>query len=146
MYWPLQHTVLFYKGHISFIILSIIPTSKTTVALGNIENATGGSGRLNMCAVGGYKAKPLLPWLSLGALQSIVRSLQDGGHIGSYVSGSLLFLKKDPIRSDWRRGGEERKWWRFRRKAGEGMSERTSVEMGHSPLAKALHRAWAYHE
>jgi len=60
--------------------------------------------------------------------KKIVEALQQHGHID--VQGNLL---RDPTRSNWR-------------DAITGLHLGLELKAGRSPLAKALHRAWAFHE
>ena len=85
---------------------------------------------------------------------SIIQALQAAGHVsGNYYNDNGAMFQKDPTRSDWRQvllalpgarsnssnsqnGNEEEDmlWGTFR------------LTPGRSPLAKAFHRAWAFHE
>lgn len=88
-----------------------------------------------------------VPNLSVSDAQAIVAALTDGEHL-SRKTGMLI---KDPTRSDWRDvlhqacgavGGDEY----GPSIGGEGCLRNQPLMPGRSPLAKALHRAWAFHE
>lgn len=81
-----------------------------------------------------------VPNLSIASAQAIVSDLIEAGHIDA-VTGLLV---RDPT------GGSESNW-REVLKSGCGAPEwacleNQPLEMGESPLAKALNRAWAFHE
>mmetsp|Transcript_15956 Transcript_15956/g.31772 ORF Transcript_15956/g.31772 Transcript_15956/m.31772 type:complete len:385 (+) Transcript_15956:67-1221(+) len=75
-----------------------------------------------------------VPLMRKDAAELIVKSLIKAGHLDA-ASRNLL---KDPTRSNWRDV--------LRDECGDACLQRQPLEKGHSPLAKALHRAWAFHE
>jgi len=75
-----------------------------------------------------------VPLMGKDAAGMIVESLIEGGHLDP-VSQILL---KDPTKSNWRDV--------VRADCGDTCLRKQPLEQGHSPLAKALHRAWAFHE
>lgn len=65
---------------------------------------------------------------------SIVKALLEAGHL-DHVN---LYFAKDPTQSNWRDI--------LQSACGSVCLEHQSLAPGQSPLAKALHRAWAFHE
>lgn len=74
-----------------------------------------------------------VPNLARESAESIVQALKESKHLDA----KFMFLK-DPTRSNWRDV--------VREACGPHCLEHQSLEPGVSPLAKALHRAWAFHE
>ena len=75
-----------------------------------------------------------VPGMTHEAAQSLIHALQQGQHLDT----STHMLLIDPTRSDWRSlvSPNNATYW----------LDRFSLAPGYSPLAKALHRAWAFHE
>ena len=74
-----------------------------------------------------------VPHMRRGMAAKIVKALAEAKHLDSN-----LFFTRDPTRSNWRDVLKE--------SCGDSCLENQSLEPGLSPLAKALHRAWAFHE
>jgi hypothetical protein len=75
-----------------------------------------------------------VPGMTIDAAKEMISQLKPGGHIDS--SSNMLLI--DPTKSDWRNiiSPHNSTHWL-------GQFE---LKPGYSPLAKALHRAWAFHE
>lgn len=74
-----------------------------------------------------------VPHMKQDMAEKIVQALVNAQHLDSD-----LFLIKDPTSSNWRSVLQE--------SCDEKCLEHQCLEPGLSPLAKALHRAWAFHE
>eukprot|EP00592_Proboscia_alata_P006576 CAMPEP_0194359574 /NCGR_PEP_ID=MMETSP0174-20130528/6829_1 /TAXON_ID=216777 /ORGANISM="Proboscia alata, Strain PI-D3" /LENGTH=387 /DNA_ID=CAMNT_0039130535 /DNA_START=44 /DNA_END=1207 /DNA_ORIENTATION=- len=75
-----------------------------------------------------------VPLMKKDAAELIVKSLINAGHLDT-ASRNLL---EDPTKSNWRDVLKE--------ECGDACLQNQVLKQGHSPLAKALHRAWAFHE
>jgi len=75
-----------------------------------------------------------VPLMRKDAAELIVKSLINAGHLDT-ASRNLL---EDPTKSNWRDVLKE--------ECGDACLQNQILKQGHSPLAKALHRAWAFHE
>ena len=82
-----------------------------------------------------------VPGLTMSQAQAIVDALTEAGHIDA-ITGLLV---KDPT-STTALGANNWKVALQSSCADEGCLENQSLEIGASPLAKALNRAWAFHE
>lgn len=74
-----------------------------------------------------------VPNMKRSMADSIVKALLEAGHLDAN-----FYFTKDPTQSNWRDS--------LRSACGSVCLEHQSLAPGQSPLAKALHRAWAFHE
>ena len=75
-----------------------------------------------------------VPYMTVKAAEELISKLKQADHIDSFSN----MLHVDPTSSDWRSivsPNNSTHWL-----------DKFDLKPGYSPLAKALHRAWAFHE
>ena len=75
-----------------------------------------------------------VPGMTVAAADQLISTLKEANHIDS--ASDMLII--DPTRSDWRNVASP--------KNSTHWLDTFALKPGYSPLAKALHRAWAFHE